>query len=1174
MSTSKLLAQTSALALLASFLTACGGGGGGGGGSGANNPPPPPPPPPPPAAESQPIDVHTAKRYASAFILLEDLTFRGVYRTPYTISALIQEAQGQTIDDTRECTSGHRKATGTIDPANGTAEITLAYEDCVDSDPLGTTYSDLFTGSIHVTARGISDGYPTGLGYRYENYKWQDQLANDSLTYSGTTSVDPEDDALKFSASIALTDEAGVVISSSDYVSRVIVPEYASSPYYVRTTVSGHLKHSVLGTVTASASDPDNYVYLTGTGPGRLRIDANYDPLQLALDADGDGVYERFAEMPWDMIDRETADNTAPVVNLDSSHFELVVGQDNYLPLSGVQDAEFDLLAYSVQVLQKPSGATVQATVVDGHSLLLNVDASGEYTFSLTVDDGRGGSTTGQVTLHASRAMPNVEAPTANINVADGAIASVNLQPINPEAGPFTYQIVSGPAGLSVDSQGNLQWASSLPFFGVGETRAVVKVANSDHSVDVPVQFSATDHTRAEPIVRTVLNGPTKDKNIFVLDFNHDGSSRILTTDNMGLIYTLKFDGSTYVQDWVFPYALSGNGPIERIVPFDADRDGLFEIAVLTGSTVRIIDEKHATESRSRDLSSFAGMGIGFGHALAVADIDNDGSDELMVLYSDWFTPSLVVLDATTLAEKWRISVDDMGTDFAVGNVDGDAALELVLNGGYVYDGVSHANQWVNGSMFGLPVMTGDIDGDGIDEIVGTETSGAGHAVQAYSAVSKSQLWSIAAGGSSFCGAELAQLDGDTAKEILLGKCNGGGMEVYDATASSTTLKWSASYPNTSSSFAVGDTDGDGDDDVVLNGRPFFSTGSIEVFDPVTQLPLYTPGSGFLLGNFSGGMTAVQNGVQQVMFSSQARSISTSGSLFLALDPQTGTIAKAPLVDDHTIYPLSFCMFDDNGDSNDDILFSGPPYVSSYDFFAQLQPWKRNLSGAFSYAPPRVACGDFNGDGHTDVAVQSGNVFEMNDPFNQTLLSSSLPDVVQVASGDLNGDGKHELVALGMTILRKYGYDGANLVEQGSFTDLPSAYSTQTLSIIDVDGDLKPEIVLTAAAYDNNANRDRTTLLVLNADLTERSRTRIDGVVYSVAPETAKPGHLLVILANSLTYPTAGRAALIDVASGNWIWQSPMLNGVPSIDSLHYNAAAPNGGSISIATDKAMYITR
>lgn len=75
-------------------------------------------------------------------------------------------------------------------------------------------------------------------------------------------------------------------------------------------------------------------------------------------------------------------------------------------------------------------------------------------------------------------------------------------------------------------------------------------------------------------------------------------------------------------------------------------------------------------------------------------------------------------------------------------------------------------------------------------------------------------------------------------------------------------------------------------------------------------------------------------------------------------------------------------------------------------------------------------------------------------------------------------------------------------------------------------------------------------------------------------PSVTKPGQLLVILANSLYYASEGRVALIDITSGNWIWRSPVLHGIPLTDSLHYNAAAPNGGSISIGTRSAMYITR
>ncbi|HSB95622.1 MAG TPA: hypothetical protein VLC91_04205, partial [Spongiibacteraceae bacterium] len=797
------------ITVVALTLTACGGGGGSSGPSGNGG-----------DGGLAAIDRNNGKALAHAAFLMADLSDNAVYQAPSVISQVMtaetpQGTGSQSVDQTYPCTSGNVKISGSVDPSNQTGTVTVDYQNCVDtySNLPYYNYSSRYSGSIRMTVRGADrNGIPTAFDYTYDNYRYEDLIAGTSTSYNGNFSVDPEGAGSRFSASVTLVDNATQQsISSKDYVAH-----YATNAYtypQLPAQRSGSIRDAQRGTVTVS-TDNNNPArsYIVGANQSRLRIDTdpyNYGNLHLALDANGDGNYESYARVPSDLLDTPSTPNTAPTVNVSNPGLTPGSNQDILVPINGVDDAELDFLSYSIHVVQSPHGADIHVALQEDNSFTFHTSSAGDYIIALTVDDGRGGVTTQNITLHALLSAPDIQAPSGSINTDVGsAISGLNLQPNNPEDGPFTYQILSGPSGMTIDNQGNVQWQPSLAFFPHGEVQARIKISNADNAVTIPLQFAVTDNSRSNPLVRSGIFGPIKDKNIFALDFNNDGSQRILLTDNANLIYTLKYQGGTYVQDWLYPYALGNGTTIDHILPIDANHDGKYEVAVQIGGAIYIINEAHNAIARSIDLGNTGGYG------LAVADLDNDGNQELIVLIAGVAAQQAVILDAATLAEKWRTPSLPLGTDFAVGNVDNDAALELVFAGGYVYDGVSHNNQWQSGSPFGSQVLVGDIDGDGIAEIVGFNSGYYTPMLTVYNAVTKSTTWSLNA-LSSLCGVGLVQLDGDSAQEILTSDCFNGYLNALDATSSGTTVKWSAnqSYGGINN-FAVGDFDNDGNLDL------------------------------------------------------------------------------------------------------------------------------------------------------------------------------------------------------------------------------------------------------------------------------------------------------------------------------------------------------------------------
>ena len=146
-----------------------------------------------------------------------------------------------------------------------------------------------------------------------------------------------------------------------------------------------------------------------------------------------------------------------------------------------------------------------------------------------------------------------------------------------------------------------------------------------------------------------------------------------------------------------------------------------------------------------------------------------------------------------------------------------------------------------------------------------------------------------------------------------------------------------------------------------------------------------------------------------------------SNAVQVRLNNGDGTFTAGPLIT-VTIAPVAIATGDFNGDGHLDLMVAsaGSPLIGKP---SKLTLLVNNGSGAFSVAstitPPssadELAVGDFNGDGHPDVAVtEAGGTLSIalsDGSGNFTLMApvsvGSLPTYVQAA--DFNGDGRLDL---------------------------------------------------------------------------------------------------------------------------------------------------------------------
>lgn len=257
MFTSKLLARASAVTLLGFFLSACGGGGGGGSGGSSDNGGPGDP--------RAVIDRNNARHLADGHSQMLSVASDAVYYAPQLIANLVDialSAGTPSFDQKFPCaTSGTVKTSGSVNAA-GTGTITLEYDNCTE----WAAYSYRYNGSLRISIRAASNGYPTAYDYHYDNYRFEIVELGMINSYSGDFSVDPQAGGIRFAASMTLTDGPNTV-KSTNYVA--IVPNSQSAPI----PIGGRLSQAPWGDV--DISNDNAYVYLTGK-QGRLRIDHNF----------------------------------------------------------------------------------------------------------------------------------------------------------------------------------------------------------------------------------------------------------------------------------------------------------------------------------------------------------------------------------------------------------------------------------------------------------------------------------------------------------------------------------------------------------------------------------------------------------------------------------------------------------------------------------------------------------------------------------------------------------------------------------------------------------------------------------------------------------------------------------------------------------------------------------
>nr|WP_322712654.1 putative Ig domain-containing protein [Nostoc sp. ChiSLP03a]MDZ8213882.1 putative Ig domain-containing protein [Nostoc sp. ChiSLP03a] len=292
--------------------------------------------------------------------------------------------------------------------------------------------------------------------------------------------------------------------------------------------------------------------------------------------------------------------------------------------------------------------------------------AVGTYNFTLTANDGKGGKTTQSFQLQALANVPNdapiiISQPPKASSLAFPYVYTIRAN--DPNNDPLNYSLVTAPAGMTLDNQGNLFWQPTAS--QVGQNSVAIKVSDGrggevTQSFDINIVSSATIANHTPRITSTPVRSAVVNK-------LYQSELKVSDSDNDLLLVSLDkapdgmfIDPQTSILRWTPTANQLGDASVVVRVQ---DSHGAFDLLSFTVN-VRLVNTPPLINSTP---GTQAATGKLYKYLVQASDIDTDS-----LTYNLLNAPDGMTVDSQSGLIQWTPASNQLGQqDITVAVNDG-----------------------------------------------------------------------------------------------------------------------------------------------------------------------------------------------------------------------------------------------------------------------------------------------------------------------------------------------------------------------------------------------------------------------------------------------------------------------------------------------------------------------